>query len=444
MRSNGQSVQLLQAQLNARLKPSPGLRVDGYWGPLTQQAVVQYQTQMRVGVDGVVGPATWGALLNGKVAKAKDNSPVSASARATPANSTVASWTLEEKFTEVLDRTASKLPGSIQGEFRALLSAANGAVIAGTLAVWALSHAVGIGEAVDIVLLVGGLAMLGFAVFDVAHDLADCLRLTVSAVDETGLEDAASHLAKAIAVIGVSVFVALVLKAAGRAKGLGKKASGSATEAEMSATPSPGPKRTKPAGEPPATTLEEMYAQGPAAKAEIDALAESIAKQVGGTVAKAPLKQQSQAMAKIKRDYGGDATRLQDLARNTIVVEKEQYSRAVQLLKDAGAKVKVIEADSNPLGYSGTNSVLRTKAGIPGEIQVNTPEMIYAKESKAVAEAILGKERYAEIASKTGEPGGVGHTLYEEFRVMSKGDPKGPKLATESKAYYDRIRGSLR
>jgi hypothetical protein len=188
--------------------------------------------------------------------------------------------------------------------------------------------------------------------------------------------------------------------------------------------------------------LDEMYAKAPAAKAEIDALADNIAQATGGTVAKAPLKGRARALEKA-REYeavGLDATAVKDIARNTIVVEQSQYAKAVAMLKEQGAKVKTIEAASDPMGYSGTNSVIKTRAGITAEIQVNTPEMIYAKESPPIAKAILGEEKYAELAAKTGVPGGRGHALYEEYRVLPEGDPRAAALRAESRAYYDHVR----
>jgi hypothetical protein len=188
--------------------------------------------------------------------------------------------------------------------------------------------------------------------------------------------------------------------------------------------------------------LDDMYAKAPAAKAEIDALADGIAKETGGRVAKAPLKGRARAMEKALeyQAQGGDATYVKDLARNTIVVEQSQYDKAVAMLKAQGAKVKTIDATKDPLGYSGTNSVVKTKAGISAEIQVNTPEMIFAKEKPDIAKAILGEEKYAELAEKAGVPGGRGHELYEQYRVLQPNDPRAGTIAAESRAYYDQVR----
>jgi hypothetical protein len=186
--------------------------------------------------------------------------------------------------------------------------------------------------------------------------------------------------------------------------------------------------------------LDEMYAKAPTAKAEIDALADSIAKETGGTLAKAPLKQRGRALEKAIKDYRGDASKVKDIARNTIVADWNQYDKAVALLKGHGAKVKNIDRTSDPMGYSGTNTVIETKAGLPAEIQVNTPEMIYAKEPPANGRAILGEKKYADLAAQTGVPGGRGYQLYEEWRSLPPGDPRRDQLEAESRAYYDQIR----
>jgi hypothetical protein len=102
--------------------------------------------------------------------------------------------------------------------------------------------------------------------------------------------------------------------------------------------------------------------------------------------------------------------------------------------------VNEINPARDPMGYSGANTVIQTKAGIPAEIQVNTPEMIYAKEQPAIARAILGDQQYASLAERTGVPGGRGHQLYEEFRKLPAGDPLREPLAQESRAYYDVVR----
>ena len=86
--------------------------------------------------------------------------------------------------------------------------------------------------------------------------------------------------------------------------------------------------------------------------------------------------------------------------------------------------------------------MVKTKAGIPAEIQVDTPDMIFAKEKPEIARAILGERKYADIAAKSEVPGGRGHQLYEEYRNLPAGDPRAAELAAESRSYYDHIRNT--
>jgi hypothetical protein len=188
--------------------------------------------------------------------------------------------------------------------------------------------------------------------------------------------------------------------------------------------------------------FKDAYSKAPAAKLEIDQLADSIAKDIGGQVAKAPIKSEARALEKIATDYAGDASQIKDLARNTIIVGDAEIARVAAKLESAGANVKNVTSASNELGYSGVNTTIKTKAGITAEIQVNTPAMIYAKEPENIARAILGDTKYAEIANKTGIPGGQGHTLYEQWRVLDSSTPEAKQIAAQSRAYYDQIRGA--
>ena len=65
--SSGAYVRQLQSALN---KYGYGLDVDGGFGPKTQAAVRDYQTQNHLRVDGVVGNETWGSLANNVAASA--------------------------------------------------------------------------------------------------------------------------------------------------------------------------------------------------------------------------------------------------------------------------------------------------------------------------------------------------------------------------------------
>ncbi len=68
--STGEDVILLQSTLNSRPPTAlPLLLVDGYFGPVTQERVVEFQRNNGLLVDGVVGPITWNKLLEEKPIK---------------------------------------------------------------------------------------------------------------------------------------------------------------------------------------------------------------------------------------------------------------------------------------------------------------------------------------------------------------------------------------
>ncbi|GAA0896335.1 peptidoglycan-binding domain-containing protein [Virgisporangium aurantiacum] len=62
--STGYAVTRLQRALTAAL--SRTVSADGQFGPLTEQAVRDYQTARSLGADGIVGPLTWTALQAGR------------------------------------------------------------------------------------------------------------------------------------------------------------------------------------------------------------------------------------------------------------------------------------------------------------------------------------------------------------------------------------------
>src|ERR1051326_5297927 len=119
----------------------------------------------------------------------------------------------------------------------------------GTLVVWAGSHAFGVGEAVDLALLVGGAVFLGMAVFDVAGEPGDLLSVAAPPAEEKDLDEAASHLARAIAIMGVAAFIALLAKVArGRmgAKSAERTGPPRATEPARSTSISESPRASMP------------------------------------------------------------------------------------------------------------------------------------------------------------------------------------------------------
>ncbi len=221
-------------------------------------------------------------------------------------------------------------------------------------------------------------------------------------------------------------------------------------EAKKQATPAPESVTAPPAPPEPTPTdkkLDELYRKAAVAKTEIDDAADAVAKEHGGTVAKAPLKSRARVIEKANNDYDGDVTRVKDFARNTIVVQGGKELTALESLKKLfpstpEKSIKIVDAAKDPCGYSGINVSVPTKSGMPGEMQINSPEMIYAKEKPDDARRVLGDAKYEETKKKLGGiEGGKGHTLYETFRSTS--DPQAKATAAaESRAYYDSVRAA--
>ena len=203
------------------------------------------------------------------------------------------------------------------------------------------------------------------------------------------------------------------------------------------------------AGQPASTSVavvdtqafSSAYSKAPAAKLEIDQLADTIVKDFGGQVAKAPIKSEARALEKIITEYSGDISQIKDLARNTIITDGGNIAAITEKLEASGAKVKILSSTTNELGYSGINTTVKTKSGLTAEIQVNTPEMIYGKETEAIARSLLGDAKYAEISNRVGVPGGQGHVLYEQWRSLNPNTPEAQRIAAQSRAYYDVVRG---
>jgi len=126
---------------------------------------------------------------------------------------------IEDRFRTVLTLTAPKLPGEVREEFMAMLTPMNIAIMVGVLAAWAGSHAIGIGFFADAILLVSGVALIGWQIWTAAEDFLSFITITSSATTFDDLNLAATHLTKFIVVVGVTVLMALLMKGAKGVKG---------------------------------------------------------------------------------------------------------------------------------------------------------------------------------------------------------------------------------
>lgn len=135
---------------------------------------------------------------------------------------------------------------------------------------------------------------------------------------------------------------------------------------------------------------------------------------------------------------------IQDAVRTTIIADKNKIEEILAIM-EKNRKLNGLTRIKRQLpekfmGYSGNITNFRTKQGILGEIQVNTERMIFAKEEPSIGKAILGEKRWNEIRREIGQPGGLGHKYYEEYRKLKPEIPEQAKRMREleklSREYY--------
>jgi Novel toxin 17 len=121
-----------------------------------------------------------------------------------------------DKIGEAMRRSLPRLPGEAQRVVLNMLEPENLAIIGATVVVWAASHFFGVGEIVDLILLVVGVAALGFSVFSGARELYYFVTTAVNAQSGQDLDVAAQHFAQAVTILGAAVVQAVLMKGAAR------------------------------------------------------------------------------------------------------------------------------------------------------------------------------------------------------------------------------------
>jgi hypothetical protein len=85
-------------------------------------------------------------------------------------------------------------------------------IMSATIVAWAGSHAVGLGEIIDFLLLALGFMYVGFSVFAGAGELVDFIQGALGATTHADLNDAGHHFARAVTLLGISAIQALLLR----------------------------------------------------------------------------------------------------------------------------------------------------------------------------------------------------------------------------------------
>ena len=173
--------------------------------------------------------------------------------------------------------------------------------------------------------------------------------------------------------------------------------------------------------------LDQLYRDAAAAQQELSSLTRSIADELGGTPRIPPeLKGRARAQEKIDADYGGDPSRITDLARSTIEFENPtQLRQAMERLRGSTEIVRVKDRFENPVdGYRDVMMNVRMSNGHIVEVQLHLRAILEVKN-------------------------GPGHALYEQVRsidarAQTEGRPLTPdetsrraQLVEEMTGLYD-------
>ncbi|MDR0657677.1 MAG: hypothetical protein LBG18_01860 [Mediterranea sp.] len=172
----------------------------------------------------------------------------------------------------------------------------------------------------------------------------------------------------------------------------------------------------------------------------LNAESAKLAEKHGVSVTPVNIKSEKRIFDKAIAEYYGDIFKVNDIIRNTFIASEDKIPAVIAEIEK---RFKVIKhkSQSDNTGYTGDLFKILVQDGIKGEIQVNTPQMIYAKET--YAKEMLGTDLFNNIKEKSGLQNGLGHKYYEEYRQLSKAEQmskKGRDLASKSKVYYEKIR----
>lgn len=107
-----------------------------------------------------------------------------------------------------------KLATRIDKETSSKVAIRQARTMAGVLLAWVVAHAFAVGEIIDLVLVGAGLFAVGWSVFVGIDHLYDFAAITYRAKNESDLDTAADHFAKAVGILGLQAVLAVVFRGA--------------------------------------------------------------------------------------------------------------------------------------------------------------------------------------------------------------------------------------
>jgi hypothetical protein len=124
----------------------------------------------------------------------------------------IAQWSAAQKIGETLRRSLPRLGPEARQQLESFLSPQALAVMGAVLVAWVASHFFGVGEVIDIILVVVGAFAIGLAVFDGVDHLFEFASGALNAKSEDDLEKASKHFAEAVAILGIQAVLAVLFR----------------------------------------------------------------------------------------------------------------------------------------------------------------------------------------------------------------------------------------
>ncbi|MEA1649430.1 hypothetical protein UAJ10_10410 [Nitrospirillum sp. BR 11164] len=123
-----------------------------------------------------------------------------------------AQWSVTDRVVATLRRCVPLLPRDMQQAAKSLFTRETLYWLAGFLVVWAGGHLAGYGEAIDVILLGVGYAMVGWSVFQGLNDLGHGIALATTAKTQHNLDEAARRTAAGLTILTINALIALIAK----------------------------------------------------------------------------------------------------------------------------------------------------------------------------------------------------------------------------------------
>ena len=168
--------------------------------------ISRYKRKMRGSIDSYCEA---GMKVDPKLYKKRDDERFERFGDDTESNEDLSHLNSVEKLLLAVEASIYYLPSEVAEEIKAIFTPATLATMVSVFAVYLAAHATGIGQAMDIGMLVAGGIYFGLDAFAIFKDIAGFAG-AIDATTEEELEEAGEHLASAVAKIGVDAVMTLL------------------------------------------------------------------------------------------------------------------------------------------------------------------------------------------------------------------------------------------